>query len=62
MKPLKLLQDNVDFQNVFSELGSEEVVDGAIQDVIESLVCLWYSQPKKVTKLADVHLKSFLKS
>ena len=59
---LKILQDNVDFQSAFSALGSEEVVDGAIQDVIESFVCLWYSQPKKVTKLADACLNGFLKS
>ena len=32
IKPLKLLQDNVDFQNGFSVLGPEEVVDCAIQD------------------------------
>ena len=51
---MKLLQDNVDFQSVFSELGS--------QDVVESFVCLWYSQPKKVTQLADACLNSFLKS
>ena len=62
VKPLKILQDNVDFQSAFSALGSEEVVDGAIQDVIESFVCLWYSQPKKVTKLADACLNGFLKS
>ena len=43
VKPSKLLQDNVDFQNAFSALGSEEVVDCVIQDVIESFVCLWYS-------------------
>ena len=53
VKKLKLLQDSVDFQNTFSALGSEEVVDSAIQDVIESFVYLWYNQPKKVTKLAD---------
>ena len=57
VKPLKLLQDNVDFQSAFSELGSEEVVDGAIQNVIESFACFWYSQPKKVT----ARLNSFLK-
>ena len=50
VKPLKLLQDNVDFQNAFSALGSE--------DEIESFVCLWYSQ----TKLAEARLNSFLKS
>ena len=62
VKPLKLLQDIVDFQSVFSELGSEEVVGGDIQDVIESFLCLWYSQPKKVTKLDDARLNSFLNS
>ena len=62
VKPLKLLQDNIDFQSAFSALGSEEVVDSAIQDIIESFLCLWYSQTKKVTKLADARLNSFLKS
>ena len=62
VKPSELLQDNVNFQNAFSALGSKEVVDGAIQEVIESFVCLWYSQLKKVTKLADACLNSFLKS
>ena len=61
-RPLKLLKDNIDMQNVFSALGSEENVDTTIQDVIELFVCLWYSQPKKVNKLADARLNCFLRS
>ena len=58
-RPLKLLKDNIDMQNVFSALGSEENVDTTIQDAIELFVCLWYSQPKKVNKLADARLNWF---
>ena len=60
--PLKLLKGNIDMQNVFSALGSEENVDTTIQDAVELFVCLWYSQPKKVNKLADAHLNCFLRS
>ena len=60
-RPLKLLKDNIDMQNVFSARGSEENVDTTIQDAI-LFVCLWYSQPKKVNKLADARLNCFLRS
>ena len=47
VKPLKLLQDNVDSQNAFSALGSEEVVEFAIQDVIYRIIRMFVVYPTK---------------
>ena len=64
VRPLKLLQNNVDMQDVFSAMGSasEENIDISLQDKIELFICLWHNQPKRGHKLTDAQMNSFLRS
>ena len=62
VRPLSILEKNVEFQRAFSSLGSSSEIEDSIQEAIAKFIFLLYGEPKKTNNINDARLNHFIRS